>query len=133
MHTPPMPGKLVAVLILLSLNVISNLYTASQPTGGGGANYVGIAFNVALIAGLIMGREWARVLAKVVAVLSLVLGVLALVVLMGVSSALASEPPLLAIMYAGVGLSLFLGGFMLWTMNQADVLEWLTARSLARA
>lgn len=132
MHTPPMPAKLVAVVILLSLNVISNLYTASQGAGGG-ANYVGVAFNVALIAGLIMGREWARVLAKVVAVLSLVLGGLALVVLMGVSSALADAPGMLAILYGGVGLSLFLGGFMLWSMNQPDVLEWLTARSLAKA
>lgn len=124
-----MPGKLVAVLILLSLNVINNLYTASQGAGGG-ANYVGVAFNVLLIAGLVMGREWARVLAKVVAILSLVLGGLALLALLAVSGAMALPTSLMVAAYIGVGLSLFLGGFMLWCMNQQDVQAWLSARSL---
>lgn len=130
MATPlPMPRKLVAVIILLSLNVINNLYTVSQGAGSGGV-YVGVAFNVLLIAGLIMGREWARVLAKVVAVLSLVLGGLALLALMAVSGAIAMVPELMIAAYIGVGLSLFIGGFVLWCMNQQDVLEWLSSRSL---
>lgn len=126
---PPMPGKLVAVIILLSLNVINNLYTVSQGAGSGGV-YVGVAFNVLLIAGLIMGREWARMLAKVVAVLSLVLGGLALLALLAVGGAMALIPELMIAAYIGVGLSLFIGGFILWCMNQQDVIEWLMSRSL---
>lgn len=130
MSTPlPMPGKLVAVLILLSLNVINNLYGASQG-GATTATYVGIGFNVMLIAGLIMGREWARVLAKVVGVLSLIIGGLALMALLAAGPAMFLIPSLAVVAYVGVGLSLFIGGFVLWCMNQQDVIDWLMSRSL---
>jgi hypothetical protein len=126
---PSMPGKLVVVLILLSLNVITHLTTLSLG-GGTGGTYVGIAFNVMLIAGLVMGREWARMLAKIVAVLSLVLGGVALLALLSLGGAAFVVPGLAVAAYVGVGLSLGVGGYILWCMNQQDVLDWLMARSL---
>lgn len=126
---PSMPGKLVVVLILLSLNVITHLTTLSLG-GGTGGTYVGIAFNVMLIAGLVMGREWARMLAKIVAVLSLVLGGIALLALLSLGGAAFAVPGLGIAAYVGVALSLGVGGYILWCMNQQDVLDWLMARSL---
>jgi hypothetical protein len=39
-------------------------------------------------------------------------------------------PGLAALAFATVGLAIVYGSFLLWTMNQVDVQEWLMARKL---
>jgi hypothetical protein len=128
MSNPPMPIKLLVVLILLCLNLATNLYEVSGE--GGAIQYVRIAFNIVLLVGLLSGQEWARGLAKVTAVLTLIAGGILLVQLLALGSLAFIIPTLGAIAYGVVTLALVYGAFLLWCMNQPDVQDWLMARAM---
>ncbi|MBA3549771.1 MAG: hypothetical protein H0T76_25100 [Nannocystis sp.] len=123
-----MPVKLIVVIVLLGLSLLLDLYGL---TGEGGAVvYIRIALNIALLAGLLRGQEWARGLAKVMGILCLVGGGIVLVQLLALGSLIFLIPTLGYIALISVGLLLVYGTFLLWTMGQADVQEWLASRNL---
>lgn len=125
-----MPTKLIVVIILLSLSLALDLYSLTGEAGASG--YVRIALNIGLLYGLLSGQEWARMLAKVTAILTLIAAGLLLIPLLMLGQ-LAFAVPALAIMaFASIGLAIVYGSFLLWTMNQVDVQEWLMARKLQR-
>ena len=72
----------------------------------------------------------ARGLAKVTAILCLVGGGILLVQLLALGALAFLIPTLGYVAYATVCLTLVYGVFLLWTMNQADVQEWLASRTL---
>jgi hypothetical protein len=130
MSTPQaMPAKLIVVFILLSLSLALDLYNLTA-TDGGAANYVRIGLNIGLLVGLLRGQEWARMLAKITAVLSLIGGGLLLVQLLALGAAAFILPTLGYFAYATVALTLVYGVFLLWCMNQQDVVDWLMSRTL---
>lgn len=129
MSPKAMPIKLVVVIILLSLSLALDLYGLTGASGGAG-NYVRIALNLGLLFGLLRGQEWARMLAKVTAILSLVGGGILLIQLLALGQLAFLIPSLAYLAYATVILTLVYGSFLLWTMNQNDVQEWLMARKL---
>lgn len=123
-----MPVKLIVVIVLLGLSLLLDLYNL---TGEGGAvTYIRIALNIALLAGLLRGQEWARGLAMVMAILCLIGGGILLIQLLVLGSLAFLIPTLGYIAYVTVGLMLVYGTFLLWTMNQADVQAWLASRTL---
>jgi len=124
-----MPTKLIVVLVLLSLSLANDLYGLTGDTSGA-TDYIRIALNLGLLYGLLSGQEWARVLAKVTAVLSLIGGGLLLIPVLMLGQLAFAVPALAVLMFATIGLMLVYGGFLLWTMNQIDVQEWLAARKL---
>ncbi|MBK7829004.1 hypothetical protein [Nannocystis sp.] len=124
-----MPTKLLVVLILLCLNLATNLYNLSGAFAGT-ADYVRIGLNVALLVGLLRGQEWARVLAKVTAVLTLVAGAILLLQALSLGGAAFVIPQLGIFLYGMITLALVYGVFLLWCMNQADVQEWLISRTM---
>ncbi|MBK9757602.1 MAG: hypothetical protein IPO88_29675 [Nannocystis sp.] len=124
-----MPTKLLLVLILLCLNLATNLYNLSGAFAGT-ADYVRIGLNVALLVGLLRGQEWARVLAKVTAVLTLVAGAILLLQALSLGGAAFVIPQLGIFLYGMITLALVYGVFLLWCMNQADVQEWLMSRTM---
>jgi len=124
-----MPTKLLVVLILLCLNLATNLYNLSGAFAGT-ADYVRIGLNVALLVGLLRGQEWARVLAKVTAVLTLVAGAILLLQALSLGGAAFVIPQLGIFLYGMITLALVYGVFLLWCMNQADVQEWLMSRTM---
>jgi hypothetical protein len=131
MSTPQaMPAKLIVVLVLLSLSLALSLYNVTGDDGGGAANYIRIGLNLGLLIGLLRGQEWARMLAKITAVLSLIGGGLLLMQLLALGSAAFIIPTLGYVAYAGVVLMIVYGVFLLWCMNQQDVVEWLGSRQL---
>lgn len=128
MSTPQsMPTKLIVVLVLLCLSLASDLYNLGGETSSA-TDYIRIVLNLGLLYGLLRGQEWARVLAKVTAVLSLVGGGLLLIPALMLGSLAFAVPELGILLFASIGLMLVYGGFLLWTMNQIDVQEWLAAR-----
>lgn len=124
-----MPTKLLVVLILLCLNLATNLYNLSGAFAGT-ADYVRIGLNVALLVGLLRGQEWARVLAKVTAVLTLVAGAILLLQALSLGGAAFMIPQVGIFLYGMITLALVYGVFLLWCMNQADVQEWLMSRAM---
>lgn len=124
-----MPVKLIVVIVLLGLSLLLDLYNLTG-TSGGAVNYIRIALNIGLLAGLLRGQEWARGLAKVTAILCLVGGGILLVQLLALGALAFLIPTLGYVAYATVCLTLVYGVFLLWTMNQADVQEWLASRTL---
>lgn len=126
---PAMPIKLLVVLVLLCLNLASNLYNLSSELAGT-ADYVRVGLNVALLVGLLRGQEWARVLAKVTAVLTLVAGGILLLQALALGGAAFMIPALGIYLYGTIALALVYGVFLLWCMNQPDVQEWLASRAL---
>ena len=124
-----MPTKLLVVLILLCLNLATNLYNLSGAFAGT-ADYVRIGLNVALLVGLLRGQVWARVLAKVTAVLTLVAGAILLLQALSLGGAAFVIPQLGVFLYGMITLALVYGVFLLWCMNQADVQEWLMSRTM---
>lgn len=124
-----MPTKLLVVLVLLCLNLATNLYNLSGAFAGT-ADYVRIGFNVALLVGLLRGQEWARVLAKVTAVLTLVAGAILLLQALSLGGAAFMIPQVGIFLYGMITLALVYGVFLLWCMNQADVQEWLMSRAM---
>jgi hypothetical protein len=127
MSNPPMPVKLLIALLLLCLNVASNLYTLSGE--GGAMEYVRIGFNLILLIGLVRGQEWARGLAKATAVLALLAAGILLVYLLPLGSLIFVLPEL-QIVFVMAGLALVYGVFLLWCMSQQDVQAWLASRSM---
>ena len=124
-----MPTKLLVVLILLCLNLATNLYNLSGAFAGT-ADYVRIGLNVALLVGLLRGQEWARGLAKVTAVLTLVAGAILLLQALSLGAAVFMIPQVGIFLYGMITLALVYGVFLLWCMNQADVQEWLMSRTM---
>ena len=123
-----MPIKLLVVLVLLCLNLASNLYNLSGELAA--TDYVRVGLNVALLVGLLRGQEWARVLAKVTAVLTLVAGGILLLQAPALGGAAFMIPALGIYLYGTIALALVYGVFLLWCMNQADVQEWLMSRTM---
>lgn len=123
-----MPTKLIVVIVLLSLSLALDLYGL---TGDGGASgYVRIALNIGLLYGLLSGQEWARMLAKVTAILTLVAAGLLLIPLLMLGQLAFAVPALAVMAFVTIGLAIVYGSFLLWTMNQVDVQEWLISRKL---
>lgn len=129
MSSPAMPVKLLVVLVLLCLNLASNLYNLSSELAGT-ADYVRVGLNVGLLVGLLRGQEWARVLAKVTAVLTLIAGGLLLVQALALGAMAFAIPMLGVYLYGTIALALVYGVFLLWCMNQADVQAWLMSRTM---
>ncbi len=123
-----MPRKLLFVLLLLCLNLAFSMYNLAGELSGT-SDYVRIAFNLALLIGLLRGQEWARMLAKITAVLSLLGGGILLLQVIALGSMAFVIPQLGALLYALTILSLVYGAFLLWCMNQQDVIDWLMAKS----
>ncbi len=123
-----MPIKLLVVLVLLCLNLASNLYNLSSELAV--TDYVRVGLNVALLVGLLRGQEWARVLAKVTAVLTLVAGGILLLQALALGGAAFMIPALGIYLYGTIALALVYGVFLLWCMNQSDVQDWLMARTM---
>lgn len=128
MSSQSMPVKLIVVIVLLGLSLLLDLYGLSEE--GGAITYIRIALNIALLAGLLRGQEWARGLAMVMAILCLIGGGMLLIQLVVVGSLAFLFPALGYIAYVTFGLMLVYGTFLLWTMSQADVQEWLASRKL---
>ena len=129
MSSPAMPIKLLVVLVLLCLNLASNLYNLSSELAGT-ADYVRVGLNLGLLVGLLRGQEWARVLAKVTAVLTLIAGGLLLVQALMLGAMAFAIPALGIYLYGAIALALVYGVFLLWCMNQPDVQDWLMSRTL---
>lgn len=125
---PAMPIKLLVVLVLLCLNLASNLYNLSSDVAI--SDYVRVGLNVGLLVGLLRGQEWARVLAKVTAVLTLVAGGILLLQALALGGAAFMIPALGIYLYGTIALALVYGVFLLWCMNQSDVQDWLMARTM---
>ena len=123
-----MPIKLLVVLVLLCLNLASNLYNLSSDVAI--SDYVRVGLNVGLLVGLLRGQEWARVLAKVTAVLTLVAGGILLLQALALGGAAFMIPALGIYLYGTIALALVYGVFLLWCMNQSDVQDWLMARTM---
>lgn len=123
-----MPVKLIVVIVLLGLSLLLDLHGLKEE--GGAITYVRIALNIALLAGLLRGQEWARGLAMVMAILCLIGGGMLLIHLVVLGSLAFLIPALGYIAYVTVGLMLVYGTFLLWSMSQADVQAWLAARKL---
>lgn len=124
-----MPTKLIVVIVLLSLSLALDLYSLTAPDAGS-TGYVRIALNIGLLYGLLSGQEWARMLAKVTAILTLIGAGLLLIPLLMLGQLAFAVPGLALLAFATIGLAFVYGGFLLWTMNQVDVQEWLMARKL---
>jgi hypothetical protein len=124
-----MPTKLIVVIVLLSLSLALDLYTLTAPDASA-TGYVRIALNIGLLYGLLSGQEWARMLAKVTAILTLIGAGLLLIPLLMLGQFAFAIPGLAILAFATIGLAFVYGGFLLWTMNQVDVQEWLMARKL---
>jgi hypothetical protein len=124
-----MPVKLLVVIALLGLSLLLDLYSVTGMNGGA-VGFIRIALNIALLAGLLSGKEWARSLAKVTAILCLIGGGILLIQLLQLGALAFVIPSLGYFAYALVALSLVYGVFMLWTMSQDDVQAWLAARVL---
>ncbi len=127
MSSQAMPVKLIVVIVLLGLSLLLDLYGLSEE--GGAVTYVRIALNIALLAGLLRGQEWARGLAMVMGILCLIGGGMLLIHMVVLGSLAFLIPALGYLAYATIGLMLVYGTFLLWTMNQADVQKWLAART----
>lgn len=127
-----MPTKLIVVIVLLSLSLALDLYGLTGLAGepGGATGYVRVALNIGLLYGLLTGQEWARVLAKVTAILTLVAAGLLLIPMLMLGQLMFAIPSLAILAFASIGLAIVYGSFLLWTMNQVDVQEWLMARKL---
>ena len=125
---PAMPIKLLVLLVLLCLNLASNLYNLSSDVAI--SDYVRVGLNVGLLVGLLRGQEWARVLAKVTAVLTLVAGGILLLQALALGGAAFMIPALGIYLYGTIALALVYGVFLLWCMNQSDVQDWLMARTM---
>lgn len=123
-----MPTKLIVVIILLSLSLALDLYGLTGESEGTG--YIRIALNLGLLYGLLSGQEWARMLAKVTAILTLIAAGLLLIPLLMLGELAFAIPSLAILAFASIGLAIVYGSFLLWTMNQVDVQEWLMARKL---
>lgn len=120
-----MPVKLLVALLLFALAFVLDLSTVADGTAGG-ATYLGLAFKLFLIVGLIRGSEAARTIALVVAVLNLIGGAL---LLFTVGPALALFGPKV---YLLIAMPFVFGGYLLWCMNQEDVKTWLYKRAYGR-
>lgn len=123
-----MPAKLIVVLILLCLSLALDLYNLTSD--GGAINFLRIGLNLGLLVGLLRGQEWARSLAKITAVLGLIGGGLLLMQLLSLGGAAFAIPSLGYFAYAAVTLAIVYGVFVLWCMNQPDVVAWLGSRAL---
>lgn len=123
-----MPTKLIVVIVLLSLSLALDLYGLTGEAGASG--YVRIALNIGLLYGLLSGQEWARMLAKVTAILTLVAAGLLLIPLLMLGQLAFAVPALAVMAFVSIGLAIVYGSFLLWTMNQVDVQEWLISRKL---
>lgn len=123
-----MPTKLIVVIVLLSLSLALDLYGLTNEAGATG--YVRIGLNIGLLYGLLSGQEWARMLAKVTAILTLIAAGLVLIPLLMLGQLAFAVPGLAVLAFATVGLAIVYGSFLLWTMNQVDVQEWLMSRKL---
>ncbi len=128
MSPQAMPTKLIVVIVLLSLSLALDLYGLTNEAGATG--YVRIGLNIGLLYGLLSGQEWARMLAKVTAILTLIAAGLVLIPLLMLGQLAFAVPGLAALAFATVGLAIVYGSFLLWTMNQVDVQEWLMSRKL---
>ena len=128
MATPDMPRKLLVVILLLSLNLAFAMYHISVDTPAI-SDYLRIGFNGMLLFGLLRGQEWARILAKVTAILTLVGGAVLLMQVIALGGMAFAVPQLGVFLYGLTILSIFYGVFLLWCMNQQDVIDWLMAKS----
>lgn len=119
---PPLPGKLIPVFILLALNVLSELWQIREGLAST-ATYIGMALNLFLLVGLMRGSEAARTLGMVVAWLSLIGGLVMLL----------QFGPFIAVLgaagYVLASLPLLVGGYLLWSLGQEDVKNWLYHRA----
>lgn len=125
-----MPGKLVVVLALLSLNLL--LSAGNVALEGVGLNVVGLAINAFLIYGVVRGNESIRKILIGLSWLGLIfsgLGLVLLVPLMAVSLGTVGGMVALATLAIGVVRC----GYTIWALNQGDVQSWMFKKSLGAA
>jgi hypothetical protein len=104
----PMPGKLLIVVVLMSIGVMLNLFTGailSAVIGG------------ALVLGVLVGNDGVR---KFLIGLAGVNILWSLIVLLGASGKIEGS----VLVIAGV-FAIAIPAFMIWTLTQEDVREWM--------
>lgn len=103
-----MPGKLMAVVILLGIGVVLNLLTMSL---------ISMAIGITLIVGILVGNDGIRKLVMILAYISLLFSGIAMVLVVLV----AAHPLVLVMGLFGVAQNVFL----IWALKQNDVRDWM--------
>ena len=102
-----MPGKLIAVVVLLGLGIALNLITMSL---------LSVALGVALLVGILVGNDGVRRFVMILAWISLVMGGFALVLFVTAGSSLG-------VIFAAFGVAQNV--FLIWALKQDDVRNWM--------
>lgn len=106
-----MPGKLIAVIILMIISILLSVLTFSLISAGVG---------VALLVGIFLGSDGARkfVIGLVWVDLMIKIGLFAFAVIMS-----SGQVDMLFYLIAGV--SIGISGFIIWALAQNDVRDWM--------
>ena len=115
-----MPGKLIAVIVLLGINVVLNLATKS---------WFGAVLGGALIAALVRGSHNARGIG--IGLSALGLGFTVFTAATGANAVSGTE--LAPLFWSLIAFSAAQGGYTIWALTRADVIDWMDQRHGAGA
>lgn len=127
---PKMPTALVVVLVFMGLSVALDVALALVASTGVGS-WIRPVLTVALMAGLVQGKEGARSLLRGLAFLGIIFSVIRVAMNADVFSALGLLGAAGVLMVSALGFVIVSCGLMIWGLGREDVKDWMSAKRIA--
>ncbi len=130
MSKPSMPTALVVVLVFMGLSVALDITLALMGEGGI-KPWVRPVLTIALMVGLIRGREGARALLRGLAFLGLIISAIAVAMAADVLSNLGMLGSLGVVTMGALGFGIVSCVMMIWGLGRDDVKDWMSQKRIA--